>query len=518
MEQQTEYDILKLVENQGRCYVSSDCMPGVLLASCLKYRPSLPREQLLAWMRQILEELEKFHRCRGNPCYQYVNPYSMIAGEDGRIHLLDLSAAGQQELRKKLTRRSVRESFLMPDNQYCQRESLADDIYGIGRTFQYMLAAVETDPPIQGGTKRKLQKIIFRCLSQTPGQEKRGRSRKQYHSVREISEQFPKDRQETKKTRKAMVIAAAAVSFTAVMVITAKDPADKSVQENSKSPQESSEGGAGESPRNSTKAKTEGETEEAAQTADQLKFDMAMLYFLELEDYRESRQLFREAGQDNFLAAGYAELSACMLDADYMDAEELETLLKELQENMPDRTDYRYYLSILRGYGLLEKDEAKEEIIRLGEQLFALRDWTEADRDHEKEKEARWMLAGAFEAAGKPEKSAEQYGYILELEEEEGIREQIYSSLISLCGESGDMEAAWEYCQRGLEELTDSVLLRVQYIRMQCASPETDRQVCAQTIQKFLREVPKIADEPEFKKLQEEYEIKVEGEEVWVGK
>ena len=28
MEQQTEYDILKLVENQGRCYVSSDCMPG----------------------------------------------------------------------------------------------------------------------------------------------------------------------------------------------------------------------------------------------------------------------------------------------------------------------------------------------------------------------------------------------------------------------------------------------------------------------------------------------------------
>ena len=67
MEHQTEYDILKLVENQGRCYVSSDCMPGMLLATCLKYRPSLPRDQLLAWMRQILQELEKFHRCRGNP-------------------------------------------------------------------------------------------------------------------------------------------------------------------------------------------------------------------------------------------------------------------------------------------------------------------------------------------------------------------------------------------------------------------------------------------------------------------
>ncbi len=504
MEQQTEYDILKLVENQGRCYVSSDCMPGILLASCLKYRPSLPRDRLLAWMRQILEELEKFHRCRGNPCYQYVNPYSMIAGEDGRIHLLDLSAAGQQELRKKLMRRSIRESFLMPDNQYCQRESLADDIYGIGRTFQYMLAAVETEPPIQGRTKRKLRKIIFRCLSQTPDQEKRGRFRKQYHSVQEISEQFPKDRQETKKTRKAMIIAAAAVSFTAVMITIAKEPADKSVQENSKeSLQESAE---------------EGTEEETGQAADQLKFDMAMLYFLELEDYQESRRLFREAGQNHSLAAGYAQLSACMLDGDYMDTGELEALLKELQEHMPDRADYRYYLSILRGYGLLEKDEAKEEIIRLGEQLFALRGWTEADRDHGKEKEARWMLAGAFEAADEPKEAAEQYEYILELEEEEGIREQIYSSLVALCGESGDAEAAWEYCRRGLEELTGSALLRIQYIRMQCASPETDRQVCAQTIQKFLREVPKIADELEFKKLQEEYEIKVEGEDVWVGK
>ena len=53
---------------------------------------------------------------------------------------------------------------------------------------------------------------------------------------------------------------------------------------------------------------------------------------------------------------------------------------------------------------------------------------------------------------------------------------------------------------------------------MQCANPETDRQICAQTIQEFLQEIPEIAEEPEFIKLKEEYEIKVEGEEVWVGK
>lgn len=506
MEHQTEYDILKLVENQGRCYVSSDCMPGMLLATCLKYRPSLPRDQLLAWMRQILQELEKFHRCRGNPCYQYVNPYSMVVGDDGKIHLLDLSSAGQQDLRKKLQRRSIRESFLMPDNQHCQRMSLADDIYGIGRTFQYMLAAVEAVPPIKGNTKRKLQKIIFRCLCQTPGQETGGRSKKQYHSVHEISEQFPKDRQEHKKTKKVIVAAAAALALLAVV---AAGERTFFSQETISDGAETENAGARESISAAEKDR-DGE--------DSLKFDMAMLYFLELEDYGESRRLFREMAGSDLLAADYEKLSACMEDADHMEESQIKSLLAGMQERIPDRSDYRYCLSILRGYSLLGKGSANEEIIRLGTKLFSLQDWTESDSDHEKEKEVRWMLAGAFETAEDPEQAVEQYGSILELEEDEGIREQIYSRLTALHGEMGDTASAWELCRQGLEELPDSRLLRIQYIRMQCANPETDRQICAQTIQEFLQEIPEIAEEPEFIKLKEEYEIKVEGEEVWVGK
>ena len=33
------------------------------------------------------------HKCRGAPCYQYVNPYSMIIAEDEELYFLDLKAA-----------------------------------------------------------------------------------------------------------------------------------------------------------------------------------------------------------------------------------------------------------------------------------------------------------------------------------------------------------------------------------------------------------------------------------------
>ena len=104
MQEQTEYEVWKLVENQGRCYASTDCVGGVTLAAYLKHHPVVPQELLLRWMKEIPRELEKFHRCRGNPCFQYVNPFSIIIGPEGTVHLLNLESGKQKEVsREKIT-------------------------------------------------------------------------------------------------------------------------------------------------------------------------------------------------------------------------------------------------------------------------------------------------------------------------------------------------------------------------------------------------------------------------------
>ena len=56
-------------------------------------------------MRVIAEQLEQFHKCRGKPCYQYVNPYSVIVTEEKELYFLDLGAESNEEMLRKMQQR-----------------------------------------------------------------------------------------------------------------------------------------------------------------------------------------------------------------------------------------------------------------------------------------------------------------------------------------------------------------------------------------------------------------------------
>ena len=76
------YEVLRLIEHNQKCYISSDYVEGKSLIQWLKYHPNLTKKQLFLWIRDLADQLECIHKCRGNPCYQYVNPYSVIVTED----------------------------------------------------------------------------------------------------------------------------------------------------------------------------------------------------------------------------------------------------------------------------------------------------------------------------------------------------------------------------------------------------------------------------------------------------
>ena len=92
-------------------------------------------------------------------------------------------------------------------------------------------------------------------------------------------------------------------------------------------------------------------------------------------------------------------------------------------------------------------------------------------------------MASAFERTDRPKDAAYLYEEILAEETEIGKREE----------------------------------LMIQHIRLLCMDVSTDRNLCAQTIQEHLRRMPGILEKEEFQRLQREYEIQVEGDQVWVG-
>lgn len=187
MQQKESYDVLRLIEHGQICYISSENVQGRTLARYLKYHPVMEKKEMFLLLKAIAEQLELIHRCRGNPCYQYVNPYSIILAEDGRVYFLDMKAETNRKQVVFMQRRDMREYFLPPEENYYQNASKELDIYGLGKTFQYILASSENrtaSEPVgrtqtseyhfkNNGNKRVLLSKRFRNSKTNPKMERK---------------------------------------------------------------------------------------------------------------------------------------------------------------------------------------------------------------------------------------------------------------------------------------------------------------------------------------------------------
>lgn len=163
MNELKDYDVLRLIEHNQICHVSSDSIRGCSLARWIKYHPYISKEQLFCWVREIIRQLIQIHKCCGNPSYQYVNPYSIIVTEAEKVCFLDIGAESNRERVRKMQGRAVREYFL-PENEnsyYYASQEL--DIYGLGKTIQYLLAFGEVFPGLTKREERRFQKLITKC-------------------------------------------------------------------------------------------------------------------------------------------------------------------------------------------------------------------------------------------------------------------------------------------------------------------------------------------------------------------
>ena len=160
-----EYDVLRLIEHNRICYVSSDNVKGCSMAKWLRFHPFQTKEQILKWIYDMIRQLVQIHKCRGNPCYQYVNPYSVIVTVEGKLCFLDASAESNKERVRMMHRWNIKEFFFLKEDTECQESGEEGDIFGIGKTIQYIMAFAVTEPEFTRKEERKLQRLIERCTN-----------------------------------------------------------------------------------------------------------------------------------------------------------------------------------------------------------------------------------------------------------------------------------------------------------------------------------------------------------------
>ena len=376
MEEKRNYEILKFVMHGDKCYMSTDIVKGKPLIVWLKYHAHITKEQFYEWARQIIADLDHFHRCRGNPCYQYVNPYSVIVGEDRKVYLLDLASKEQEDMMHLMQRRYVRENFLSPENQYYQKSEEKEDIYGFGKMIQYVLSSVELEPELKFLESVRIQKIITRCL------DKQGKKR--YQKLSDLSGQFSlsEKRNGSKKIMYVMialtVIGLLVLSGNRIVSCISGQSRRQGGQDTKLADTERKEdmkAQAYQEQFQELKEQWEAERkelqDESSKREQELLYDLAFVYFSQMKDYEVCSRYLEEMKEPDAFAKDMVRLCGMMSRADGEDdntekrtedeEESVEMLLERMRQEIPDEEDERYAECIEFAKEQLQKEDVVEK-------------------------------------------------------------------------------------------------------------------------------------------------------------
>lgn len=376
MEEKRNYEILKFVMHGDKCYMSTDIVKGKPLIVWLKYHAHITKEQFYEWARQIIADLDHFHRCRGNPCYQYVNPYSVIVGEDRKVYLLDLASKEQEDMMHLMQRRYVRENFLSPENQYYQKSEEKEDIYGFGKMIQYVLSSVELEPELKFLESVRIQKIITRCL------DKQGKKR--YQKLSDLSGQFSlsEKRNGSKKIMYVMialaVIGLLVLSGNRIVSCISGQSRRQGGQDTKLADTERKEDMKAQAYQEQfQELKEQWETErkelqdESSKREQELLYDLAFVYFSQMKDYEVCSRYLEEMKEPDAFAKDMVRLCGTMSRADGEDdntekrtedeEESVEMLLERMRQEIPDEEDERYAECIEFAKEQLQKEDVVEK-------------------------------------------------------------------------------------------------------------------------------------------------------------
>lgn len=186
------YEVLRFIEHGTHCRQSMDCIRGNLLIRYLKERQGIGKSELFGWFRQLCVCVDQYHRCRKQREYRYLNPYSVVVSEEGRLFLLDLEAPENGSVLKQMQKPAVREGFVKPVCEISARGQGAD-IFAYGKTIQFLLAYAEVHPRLTKWEELRLSRVIARCT---------GESGKAYADINQVLRDLPAVKEkEQAKTR-----------------------------------------------------------------------------------------------------------------------------------------------------------------------------------------------------------------------------------------------------------------------------------------------------------------------------
>ncbi len=447
------YEVIRVIQQDSKCHIIMDYVEGEILGEYLLRYPYIEKKQLFAWFFQLLKQLQELEKVNGISDYRFLTPFSIVLKADQTIALLNLKAGANLKCVEGMTKYSFMNRFYPPSGSY-------NDIYSFGKTMQFLLAKTNLTPRLTWREELGLQSIISKCLTE--------KSKKQYQSFYDIAMDFPiHKKKQGKKLIKAGMIA---VLFLGVIWRSYHNMEDAPI----------------------TKEEEKNHLE------------IGIAYFLILEDYEKSRELFEDI---KYLepAPYYEKMCSYMLGDKNYTVKEMEQILQEFSQLWDGNLGIEEKSCLMRVYSKMDSEYARKQLLDLGEDIIEELEWDEMGE------EVREIVAGAYSKDGDHKKALEHYEMLLC--ERHGA--ELYHTMSNLYVKCEDVERAMELCIEGMKYNQQSSELELLYIRLLCQDGNILKEEKQAKIKEIIESHPKLLDERRFQTLQKEYGIKVEGGEVW---
>lgn len=166
---QQTYEVIRLIQQNGKYHVVMDCVEGELLCNYLRRECVIDKRFSLEIALLLAKELSYLEKSEGKELYPFFTPMHIVVKKDGTIAFLKFNEKYNQHIEDKVS------LFLRPDG-------VEDYIYSYGKTIQFLLSNIKSVPKLSWAEERKFKTIISKCLNY--------KSNKRYQNSQDIVNQL----------------------------------------------------------------------------------------------------------------------------------------------------------------------------------------------------------------------------------------------------------------------------------------------------------------------------------------
>ena len=516
-----EFDVIQTLQQGEQCHIVLNHISGRTLEEICRENRCISKEEFYSWMEQIFSYLAHLHKCRPVRIYQFLTPYTVIIGNNGKVYLLDTENESSREIVRRHFQKKVQSAFFPIESRGCRRPGTAHDLYAAGKTMQYVLAKCEVLPELGRIEERRLYRMIRKIEAVCAG--KAAASAEDLMAA--LMRCKGKEKAETENgpgweagQRKESVhmwrkyLAASAV----IIVAAAGIQAMFSHAGDSKSLEQMGVGSRSQTEHEYQKMSVRAESGGRAADEDnimekaELNQELGLLYFQKVQDYEASIPYFAEAKEEVRSADAYEILARYRCGTYGVTREEawnaVQVLLEETDSYSP-LNQAEALTDCIRVYAQMEDTE--EELKLIEECLGNESEWRAEDTDGALRRELYERGAVIYCSQNKWE-DALVMQKVLFAEAEEG---QEYDTACLALGnmyfQSGRFKEGAEVSLEGMEKCIDRAAAAINYTKNMCADQELSVGEKEKKLTEMLEKVPETLSDSDFEKLQKEQNFTV---------